>query len=92
MHLCLTHQNLFTMKHRISYLFFALTLLAFGQENPNQSQSEFLASLDEKIPLQLKEKNVPGMAIAIVENGEVIYQKGIGFSNTEKQTKITPET
>ena len=80
------------MKYCITYLFFAISILAFGQEKPGKSQSEFLVSLDEKIPLQLKEKKVPGMAIAIVEDGEVIYQKGIGFSNKEKQTKITPET
>ena len=86
------YQKTYIMKNHIIYVLIASSVLTFGQENQKKSQSEFLTSLDEKIPLQLKEKNVPGMAIAIVENGEVIYQKGIGFSNTEKEIKITEET
>ncbi|MCC1483531.1 serine hydrolase domain-containing protein [Winogradskyella immobilis] len=80
------------MKNYITFLFITVSYLAFTQNNQSTTVSKFTATLDEKIPLQLKEKNVPGMAIAIIEDGHIIYKKGIGFSNTQKQTKITSET
>ncbi len=80
------------MKNCISYLCLAFSLISFGQNNENASVNEFTSNLDESIESQLLEKKVPGMAIAIVDNGNIIYKKGIGFSNIERNIKITPKT
>jgi len=68
------------------------SILTFGQENQSTIISEFTTSLDENIPPQLLEKKVPGMAIAIIDNGNITYNKGIGFADVESQTKITSKT
>lgn len=57
-----------------------------------QDYSSFTKDLDSLLPLQLKERNVPGIAIAIIDNGNVIYEKGIGFANKDEQIKITKTT
>ncbi len=80
------------MKNCITYLFLMFSILTFGQENQSTIISEFTTSLDENIPPQLLEKKVPGMAIAIIDNGNITYNKGIGFADVESQTKITSKT
>ncbi len=51
-----------------------------------------LEGLDEFIVEQMKEWNVPGLAIAIVRDGKVIHSKGYGFRDVEKQLPVTPKT
>ncbi|AXT19630.1 class A beta-lactamase-related serine hydrolase [Flavobacteriaceae bacterium AU392] len=76
------------MKNHIIYLFTLCFALGYSQN----SISEFTNSLDRNIPKQLKEKNVPGLAVAIIDNAEVIYKKGFGLADINNQIKITSET
>lgn len=54
-----------------------------------QSQKEFISSLNKETPTILEKNKVPGMALAIIENGEVILKKGYGFANVALQKKVT---
>lgn len=36
--------------------------------------------------------NAPGMAVAIVEDGKVIFKEGFGYRNIEKKLPVTPST
>ncbi len=57
-------------------------------ENQNKKTEKFTAEL-----LELKEYfQIPGLAISVEENGENIYQKYIGVSDLEKQTKLDATT
>ncbi len=50
---------------------------------------------DEKIDEIFKDYNksdVPGAAVMVVQNGEIIFQKGYGLSNIEKKEPVTPAT
>ncbi|HLR54706.1 MAG TPA: serine hydrolase domain-containing protein [Pseudogracilibacillus sp.] len=38
-----------------------------------------------------EEKVIPGAAVAIVKDGEVLLEKGYGFANLEEQVKVDPE-
>src|SRR5699024_12028719 len=38
-----------------------------------------------------EEKVIPGDAVAIVKDGEVLLEKGYGFANLEEQVKVDPE-
>lgn len=51
-----------------------------------------LDGLDQYIAEQMKEWNVPGLAVAIVWDGEVIHSKGYGFRDIEKRLPVTPKT
>jgi len=57
-----------------------------------QDYSNFIKSLDTILPINLHEKNVPGMAIAIIDDGQIIYEKGIGLADVDLQTKINSKT
>ena len=47
---------------------------------------------DEFINAQLREQNIPGLALAIVKDGKVIKAAGYGYADLERKNSITPET
>jgi len=53
---------------------------------------ESLAGFDEIATGSLKSFDVPGMAIAIVRGKEVIWAKGYGYRDVEKQLPVTADT
>ncbi|GAA0321825.1 serine hydrolase [Bacillus carboniphilus] len=40
----------------------------------------------------MKDKHIPGAAVAVSQNGKVIYQKGFGVRDVETREPVTPET
>ncbi|MEO1260367.1 MAG: serine hydrolase [Bacteroidota bacterium] len=65
----------------------------FGKaQEATKSTEQFLSEIDKKIPQLLNDFNVPGAALAIIENGEVVLQKGYGYSDMEKGTKVDTKT
>ncbi|MFC1864962.1 serine hydrolase [Chloroflexota bacterium] len=48
--------------------------------------------LVEQLEQQRQTLHVPGMAIAVVKDDEVILTHGFGIANIEKETPVTPET
>ena len=73
------------MKHLITIGALLLSILT----SKGQTQKEFISSLDKEIPIALQKNKVPGLAIAIIENGKVILKKGYGFSNVATQRRVT---
>jgi CubicO group peptidase (beta-lactamase class C family) len=40
----------------------------------------------------IKKENIPGAAVAVAQNGEIIYQKGFGVSDIITKQPVTPDT
>jgi CubicO group peptidase (beta-lactamase class C family) len=59
--------------------------------NPVTAQ-EALKGFDEVVTDAMKKFDVPGMALAIVKGKEVIYAKGFGYRDVEKQQPVTADT
>ncbi|HSK72801.1 MAG TPA: serine hydrolase domain-containing protein, partial [Pyrinomonadaceae bacterium] len=51
-----------------------------------------LAKIEEKVEARRKELGIPGMSMAIVKDGQVVYLKGLGYKSFEKQIPVTPDT
>ncbi len=51
-----------------------------------------LDGFDAVIEKAIKDFKVPGLAIAVVKDGEVIYAKGFGQRDIEKNLPVTPRT
>ena len=51
-----------------------------------------LAYLEQRLEQARVDSHVPGMAIAIVKDGEMIYAHGFGVSDLDASTPVTPET
>src|SRR5512147_1499177 len=53
--------------------------------------AELEAFLDEVLATQMEENHIPGAAIAVVRDGEVLLAKGYGYANLEKGVSVDPE-
>lgn len=53
---------------------------------------QITASLDDLLEEKCKAANVPGMALAIAQDGELIYEKYYGFRDVERQLPVTART
>lgn len=51
-----------------------------------------LAGLDTFIEKSMEQYQVPGAAVAIVKDGEVVYLKGFGVRELGKDAKVNPDT
>ena len=64
-----------------------LTALGAAPLLPAQSDP-----VDEFIQGYMRQANVPGIALAIVQSGRLVKAKGYGLANIEHQVAVTPET
>ncbi len=51
-----------------------------------------LAGIEEKVEKRRKELGIPGMSLVIVKDDQIIYMKGLGYKDFEKQIAVTPDT
>lgn len=62
----------------------------------NAANSESLEGLeaffDGALAMQLRKYQIPGATVALVKDGEIVFSKGYGFANLQKQTPMNPET
>jgi CubicO group peptidase (beta-lactamase class C family) len=48
--------------------------------------------LEKAVLAELRERNAPGAAVAIVSDDKIIFAKGFGVANTETNIPVTPDT
>ncbi|MGA9238153.1 serine hydrolase domain-containing protein, partial [Robiginitalea sp.] len=80
------------MKNQLTLLLTLLFSFSLAAQNESKEIEQFTYELDQRIPELLHDFLVPGAAIALIENGEIILQKGYGYSNIDKGTLVTPTT
>jgi CubicO group peptidase (beta-lactamase class C family) len=51
-----------------------------------------LAAIEQKVEARRKELGIPGLSLAIVKDGEVIFSKGFGYKDFSKQVPVTQDT
>ena len=61
-------------------------------EQPSPALSDLIQSIDNDLPQALNSYGVPGIAIAITRNGEIVWVQGYGLADTEHGTPVTAET
>ncbi|MEQ8770571.1 MAG: serine hydrolase [Phycisphaerales bacterium] len=54
--------------------------------------AEQLDALVQRLDDRREELHIPGMAIAIVQDGEIILAEGLGLADLESERPVTPET
>lgn len=50
------------------------------------------AKIEALVEAKRVELGVPGLALAIVKDGEVVYQRGFGYADLETHRPVTPDT
>jgi len=69
-----------------------LSLLLFITVTGNSQNLNGLDGIDSFIDSTMKQWSVPGVAIAVIKDGMVIYEKGYGYRNLKTKEKVTTQT
>jgi D-alanyl-D-alanine carboxypeptidase len=56
------------------------------------AQDSRLKKIDEFVEAEMQRQKVPGVALAIVEDGKIAYAKGYGLANVEHRVPVRVET
>lgn len=76
------------MKKALFLLLF-LPLLTYAQNTGFKKKSE---QIDQYLAKLMKDWNIPGLALVIVEKEKVIYSKGFGYRDLENKLPVTEST
>ncbi len=63
-----------------------------GQEALITKLSTSFSEIDEFVQQQMKDGDIPGVAVAVVQGNEVLYLKGYGVTSLKTPSPVTPET
>lgn len=81
-------QNNILMKSTMTFLVFLLvSMLTFGQPLTNEQREQL-----DKITLRDVPNGGPGIAVGIVQNGKIIYEKYAGYANLKDSISIGKNT
>ena len=56
------------------------------------SETEFQQMLDQRIPDWMDRYEVPGVTIALINNGAIVWANAYGFADVSHQVRMTPAT
>ena len=76
-------------------LLLASILIGYSEKNnitENSSVTDFTDYLNERIPELMKQYDIPGVNIAIVKEGELIWSNAYGYANLETGSRMTIDT
>lgn len=69
--------------------FFCLGSSTYAQ---NVFTKEQTSGIETSITQVMKDWRIPGVAIAIIKDSEVVYAKGFGYRDLDRKLEVTPET
>lgn len=65
-------------------------LLLFS--SPCPAQQGITARVDDLIHTEMRLQHIPGLSLAVIQDGRVLLSKGYGFADVEHQVPVKPET
>lgn len=63
-----------------------------GKAQTTATDSKALGDLNDVVTKVMAEWKVPGLSVAVVKNGQVIYAKGFGYRDVDKKLPVTTDT
>lgn len=76
----------------LAILLFCMSLSLGAIAQQDKAVVKKLKGLDKYIERAMKDWKVPGVALVIVKDGKVAYQKGYGYRDVAKKLLVTPQT
>ena len=79
-------------------VFLAVALVAAILSGPGSALAQKgapadpLAGFDEFLETAIAGFGVPGLAVSVVKDGRVIYEKGVGLRDVDRRLPVTPKT
>lgn len=96
---CVRRSGCYRSFLRYTTLILALFLVAWSPasagdalESEPLDRAEVEAFFDEAVPAGLAKYNIPGATVSFVQDGELVFSKGYGYSDIANRTPVDPET
>jgi len=70
-------------------LLLILSAASFAQQIDVRSR---VALIEKMIAEEMEKNAIPGVAVAISQNGQLVYSKGFGYADLENKVTFTPQT
>lgn len=67
-------------------------ILSLAQTKPIAQTEGQIEKIDSFVREKMKSKNIPGLSLALVRDGKIIYAKGYGMANLELSVPATDKT
>jgi CubicO group peptidase (beta-lactamase class C family) len=82
------------MKKIVLCLSLALSLLpsSFAQMSSISGKKISTAEMDSFVQAQMQELQIPGLSIAVINHGKVVYQRALGVANLDTKSPIDEQT
>jgi len=80
------------MRIVLSALLGLIVFLSRAQQPAMAPTGEAIQKLESDIPVLLERSDVPGMSIALIRDGKVVWSKGFGVSNAVTKKPVTTTT
>lgn len=68
------------------------TVLDAFQSTPRKGTFKLPPNLSATIGKSLADRRIPGVAVAVVHNGSVLFEGGFGIADLEHDAAVTPDT
>jgi CubicO group peptidase (beta-lactamase class C family) len=82
-----------TLNNGLKLLMLSLSIGAHGMASAQDKDVKTLTrTLAEKVPELLKNNMVPGAAVAIIQNGQVVFKQGYGLADVAQNKKVDIHT
>jgi len=75
-----------------SALSISFPIIAADKLPETGKQFSALVSFDELMRKFVRENNIPGAALAVAKNGRMVYARGFGYADREKNKHVQPES
>lgn len=83
--------NQYQRRASIALVLAALCLIGLASQRSAGQAPELSRRVDELIAKRVKPRR-PGMAVLVVERGDVVHSKGYGLADLKTQRPVTPQT
>jgi CubicO group peptidase (beta-lactamase class C family) len=77
------------MMHYRSFVALTLFLLHSLGASAVSAQTD---QIDDYVQIEMKRRQIPGLALVVIRDGEVVKMKGYGFANLEHDVPVTTDT
>lgn len=77
---------------KILILLLLSTSISNAQINTHSGKRINVAVLESKVRKAMDSLRIPGMSLAIINKGKIVYVKGFGFANLENRKPVTAQT
>ena len=74
---------------RIYTCLFLVTVLCNGA---SAAPRDLITQIDQIVSAEMSQQKIPGMAVAVLKDGEVVVAKGYGFANLEHEVPAAPHS